>query len=311
MHTHKAILDTFDVHSIPELDIVVLGALELFETMPLSKLSFSQTDKMLVLGSGNAYLTAKIVFSDADAVFADESSYQKVLESDIGIDKAAVFSASGSKHSISMITDLLQKGYEVHLITNTKKSPAAELLKEEFVHIFPKNREPYTYNTSTYLSIIFGKTNENPSSILSFIQKEVEPRLLRNFDDYNAYTLLIPPCLQHARDMFRTKFDELFGPMVTGRVFTTEEVKHAKTIIPSGSELFISFGVENKQYGIPKNRLHIPLSENADYAAIIAIGYFVIGRIQKAHPPYFKNNIADYVQKASKIFNQELQVIVE
>jgi len=64
-------------------------------------------------------------------------------------------------------------------------------------------------------------------------------------------------------------------------------------------------------WGEPGQRFHIPLPENAGYAAMMAIGYYVIAQIQKQHPPYFKKNIALYTEKASKVFGDEIKVIVE
>jgi len=311
MGSYCQTLETFDLSTIPDLDVVVLGALELFAESELPKLDFSHFKKPLVLGSGNAYLTSQIVFAGQKAVFGDESSYIHMLQQEDDIDGAVIFSASGSKHAVAMTADLLAAGMEVHLVTNTPGSPASELLSDTFVHIFPKNREPYTYNTSTYLSTILGKTGEDAAGITEFIMKEVSPKLLRNFGDYSAFSILVPSRFEHARAMLRTKFDELFGPHITGRVFTDEEVKHAKTVATSGDELFISFDVENKYYGLPKNRLAIPLPENVDYGAMLAISYFVVGNIQKANPPYFKNNIEKYTQTASEIFGQELKPIVE
>ncbi|MFT5849535.1 MAG: hypothetical protein ACI9H6_000344 [Patiriisocius sp.] len=311
MGVHQDTLREFTIDSLPDLDVVVLGALELFADAELPKLDFTHMKKPLVLGSGNAFLTAQIVFADQSAHFADESSYPAVLAKENDIDGAVVFSASGSKHAIAMVTDLQDKGLEVHLVTNTSDSPASETLKDYCVHVFPKNREPYTYNTSTYLSPILGKTGESAQEITDFIMKEVSPKLLRNFADYSAYTILIPSRFEFARAMLRTKFDELFGPKITGRVFTDEEVKHAKTVVPSGDELFISFGVENEYYGLPKNRLQIPLPEGVDYGAFIAVSYFVVGKIQAAYPPYFKQSIEEYVKTASKIFDQDLKPIVE
>ena len=311
MSSYQETLNTFDISSIPDLDVVVLGALELFADTELPKLDFSHLKKPLVLGSVNAFQTAKIVFLDSAAVFANEGSYKEVYVKNEGIDGVVVFSASGSKHAVAMVEGLQKEGLEVHLVTNTPSSPAGTLLTEEHVHVFPKNREPYTYNTSTYLSTILGKTGENANEITEFIMKEVSPKLLRNFGDYSAYTLLIPSRFEHARAMLRTKFDELFGPNLTGRVFTDEEVKHAKTVVTSGDELFISFGIENNYYGLVKNRLQIPLPTNVDYGAMIAVSYFVVGKIQAAYPPYFKQGIEQYVQTASEIFGQELTAIVE
>ncbi len=311
MGTHSDILNTFTADTLPDLDVVVLGALELFADTNIPALDFSHLKKPLVFGSGNAYLTAQIVFDGTEAVFADESSFTDVLQKYTDIDGVVVFSASGSKHAVAMVLEIQKAGLEVYLVTNTTHSPAGELLTNEFVHIFPKNREPYTYNTSTYLSTILGKTREDAHEILDFISTEVSPKLLRNFGDYSAYTLIIPTKFAHIRAMLRTKFDELFGPRITGRVFTDEEIKHAKTVVASGDELFISFSVENEYYGLKKNRLYIPLSENADYGAMLAISYYVVGKIQSAYPPYFKQGIAQYIQTASKIFNQELTIIVE
>ena len=86
-------------------------------------------------------------------------------------------------------------------------------------------------------------------------------------------------------------------------------MKHAVTVVSSG-ELFVSFGEENIMGGESDQRLHIPLPENAGYAAMMAIGYYVIAQIQKQHPPYFKENIALYTEKASKIFGSEIKAIV-
>ncbi len=311
MDSYLETLRTFDISSIPNLDIAVLGALELFKDADLCILDFPYLNKPLVIGSGNAYMTAKIVFDKKSVVFSDESSYLNAMHTSPDVDGVIVFSSSGSKHAVDMVDTFLADGMEVHLVTNTQNSPASKHLSEKFIHICPKNREPYTYNISTYLSMIFGKTREDVEIISQFILEEISPKLLHNFGDYISYTLLIPSRFRHAREMFRTKFDELFGPNIIGRVFTDEEVKHSKTVVTSDTELFISFGVDNQYYGLSNNRLQIPLPENVDYGAIISIGYFVIGKIQASHPPYFKNNIEQYVKTASQIFDNKLHAIVE
>lgn len=48
---------------------------------------------------------------------------------------------------------------------------------------------------------------------------------------YDAFYLMVPPALDSIREMFLTKFDELFGPLVSARVFTFEQTKHAKTVL--------------------------------------------------------------------------------
>lgn len=110
--------------------------------------------------------------------------------------------------------------------------------------------------------------------------------------------------------MLEVKFIELFGREIARDVETSEYMKHAVTVVPS-NELFVSFGEENIMWGDPGRRLHIPLPENADYGAMMAIGYYVIGQIQKKHPPYFKKNIVAYTEEASRIFGGAIHPIVE
>jgi hypothetical protein len=111
--------------------------------------------------------------------------------------------------------------------------------------------------------------------------------------------------------MFETKFNELFGPKLMARVFTLEQTKHAKTVIEVEKELFVSFGVENSQFGKEENRLHIELPEEADFVAMMAIGYVFIGYIQKQFPPFYKERIEAYTKETSVMFGQSINVIVE
>ncbi|MDP3698705.1 MAG: hypothetical protein Q8R47_03890 [Nanoarchaeota archaeon] len=73
--------------------------------------------------------------------------------------------------------------------------------------------------------------------------------------------------------------------------------------------LFISIGYQNNLFG--KHKLSIPLPPDADFATLKAVGYFIIGNIQKQHPSYFKNNIESYTKGISKVFGQEIKPIVE
>jgi hypothetical protein len=110
--------------------------------------------------------------------------------------------------------------------------------------------------------------------------------------------------------MFRTKFDELFGPKLVGRSFTREEIKHAKTVIHSDMELFVTLGTE----GAVANNGHeyaVPLAPAAGPAELMAAGYYIIGQIQRQHPPYFKEALADYVTRASEAFGEEITPMVE
>jgi hypothetical protein len=308
--TPLEITKSFDVAHIPNLDVIVLAALELFSGAPTAKLAIP-FERPLVLGSGNAYMAAQIIFADAAATFADESAYERALAYPERFDGVVVMSASGGKHAVPMCQKASELGLPLHLITNTSSAPAAAFVAPENVHVYPKNREPYTYNTSTYLGPVLAHTGESPAAIKTYIENVVAPRLLRNFENYSAFTFLVPKECAHVRAMIITKFDELFGPQVHGRCFTPEEAMHAKTVVVSGDELFISLGCNNTQFGLGKNRLEILLPENAGYAAIIAASYYVVGKIQAAHPPYFAKSIEAYASSASALFGQTILPIVE
>lgn len=304
------ILNTFDLKNIPNLDVAVLGALELFQKETLPKLKFDMYKRPLVVGSGNAEATGKIIFEDSNAVFASESTYEEKLKYIPDIDGVILISASGGKHAPIIAERAKEFGKRITLITNNPNSEAGKIVGDEQTFVFPKNREPYTYNTSTYMGMIMGKTGENPEEILRFISEHIDLPALPDLSKYDKFFLIVPPEFSGIIRMLQVKFIELFGRKIARDIETSEYMKHAVTVVPS-DELFISFGYENSMWGRQENRLNIPLPENAGYAAMMAIGYYTIAQIQKQHPPYFKDNIAVYAEGASKLFGQTITPIVE
>jgi hypothetical protein len=203
----------------------------------------------LVIGSGNAFSTGQILFADTDAIYADEGNYEAALERVPTIDAFYLISASGGKHAVHIAERLAHMNRPLYLVTDVINSPASVYVSEDRVFVYPHIREPYTYNTSTYLSMILGATHESVQSIFDFVTSVVAPSIPLNIGSYESYTFILPPKFSVFRSMFETKFDELFGPLVHTRVFTSEEIKHAKTVISSDNQCFISFGVENTDFG--------------------------------------------------------------
>lgn len=304
-------LKIFTESDLPELDEVVLGALELFTQTKLPEIDFQSFARPLVVGSGNAAVTGRVLFSHVDAVFADESTYIEKLDTYSDIDGAILISASGSKHALPIAVELERRQIRTILLTNNPDAPAKERLMKDDVFVFPKNREPYTYNTSTYMGMMLSKTGENPRAIMDFILSTVKPQLHKDLSEHGAYYIIVPEKFSVMQEMIATKFNELFGPRVMGRVFTLEQTKHAKTVISLDTELFISIGEENTLFGKPENRLHIPLPLDSNYATFMAISYFFVGQLQKQLPPYYKNRIAEYVKETSQLFGSTINVIVE
>jgi len=237
-------LKSFDLESIPDLDVVVLGALELFAETKLPTLDLSQYKRPLIVGSGNAEATGKIIFENKDAIFASESTYVDKLKNVENIDGVVLVSASGGKHAPIIAKCSKEFGKHVTLITNNVDAEADEYLDHEHSYdkyVFPHNREPYTYNTSTYMGMILGHTKENPAEIREFIANDIDTLALPDFSQYEKFYIIVPSEFAGMVRMLQVKFIELFGRRIARDVETVEYVKHATTVVPS-NELFISFG---------------------------------------------------------------------
>jgi hypothetical protein len=96
---------------------IVLAALELFMRQGGPRLDLGRCQKPLAVGSGNAAATGRILLEQANAVFADESTYESKLASIRGFDGAILISASGKKHAVSIASDLEARGYDRRLLT--------------------------------------------------------------------------------------------------------------------------------------------------------------------------------------------------
>jgi len=310
-------MESFEANAMPTLDIAVLGALERFERDGLPKLDLGGYRRPLVVGSGNAHVTGAILFEGTDAVFADESTFPRKLAAlrdtagGYATDGAVLISASGAKHAPGIARELSAAGIETRLLTCNPDAPARTHVRPELVYVFPRNREPYTYNTSTYLGMILAKTGEKPTDIRQFIVDRVRSCVRDSLSaDYDACYVVVREEHDALREMLRTKFDELFGPMLAARCFTMAQTKHAKTVVTSNRELFISLDTGNQSFGDLECRVEVPLPKDAGPGSVMAIGYWVIGLLQSKYPPYFINAIHDYVHKASRVFGDSISAIV-
>lgn len=302
-------LKSFDINNLPGLDVAVMGALEMLRdaALPSAEVPYSRP---LVIGSAGAGFASKVLFQDIDAVFADESNFEAALERVPDIDGAVLVSASGSKHAINIAERLRELELSAILFTNNPDAPAASFFAPESVRIFPKNREPYTYNTSTYLSMIIAKTAENPAVIL----EHIESTNLTSIDlsRFSGFTFILDEKIAVVAPMFRIKFEELFGAKLCARFFTLEESKHAKTVVPDEKELFVYLGTEVLPWANEEGRVvELSLPEGGREASALSVGYHFIGQIQAAHPPYFQQNLVRYCEEASEIFGQQINPIVE
>lgn len=304
-------LDSFTLDKLPTLDTAVLGALELLADSQLPQLDTSQFKRPLVVGSGNAEATGRIIFRGTDAVFASESSFKEQLAKVKDVDQVVIVSASGAKHAPVIAEQALAAAKPVTLITTTANSPTEQQFAEAGLTtlVYPKNREPYTYNTSTYMAMMQGAQPENIENIQQHINQLAASLAKPDLSNYQKFYLIVPPGFEGIIRMLQVKFIELFGRQVARDVETSQYVSHATTVVPS-DELFISFGSDNNTWGRPEDRWQVPLPDEAGYVAMMAVSYYVVGLIQQSQPPYFADNIAEYCQFISGIFGQDIQPIV-
>ncbi|MDO8658311.1 MAG: hypothetical protein Q7K55_06220 [Candidatus Levybacteria bacterium] len=282
--------------NIINLDKNVLLALDFFVKNSPTSLNINSFDLPFVVGSGNAYNTGLILFSEKAAIFADESNFKKLIQAfekaiqNKLITQAVIISASGGKDSVWEIE--LAKKYSLNttLLTTKAESDAAKIADK--IYVYEAIDEPYTYNVSTYMGIILSATKENPTEIKNYVDSLNFPD---NFDNYKSYSFVLPDKYMNICPMLDIKKNELFGPNLSLRAFSQGHARHAKFVIRSKDELVITLGSKNEYFGDPANRWDISIPENISFAGIMAATYYIVGKIQNAKPQYYKENISSYV----------------
>ena len=278
------------------LDENVLRTLDFFAQNPPPSLDINQFKSPFVVGSGNAFNTGAIIFSGKDAVLADESNFESIIKSsnihtsDGQLRDMVVISASGAKDSVWEVELAKKYGLKATLLTTKALSDAAKIADE--VIVFKSIDEPYTYNTSTYMGMILAATHEDPTKIKEII---LSLKFTDNFEKYLAYSFVVPNKFMQICPMLDIKRDELFGSYLSLRSFSQGHARHAKYIHRNPNELVMTLGQENQFFGEPSHRWDISFPDNFNFAGIMAITYYIVGRIQTAKPPYFMENIKRYV----------------
>lgn len=295
----------------PTLDTIVLRTIDLYKnTTNLPKLDLSSFQTPIVVWSGNGYYTGRILFRNLGAFFATESEIEAKLENIWAITDVVVVSASGEKHAPIILGAAKNHNKHTFLISSSEKSSGRDIADASIV--MPKIEEPYTYNTSTYFGYMLA---EDPSldmnELEKFITGTLESEIQKiDFSKYNSFCIVIPDQFVLIREMFETKFIELFGRKVARDVFSYEQMKHATTVVQEEWELFICFGNSTGiSYG--ENQVNLPIFNNESYAAMMLVGYYVIGKIQVAFPSYFMDSIDDYCIRAKALSGFNISPIVK
>ena len=284
--------------NIPNLDQTVIDTLDFFTENPPPRIDVSKFKSPFVIGSGNAFNAGLIIFSATGTTFADESNYRTILSSSNKKTQqgesrdVVVISASGSKDAPSEIEFANQNGLKTTLLTTKSESDAAKIADK--VIAYKSIAEPYTYNTSTYMGMILSATGENPATIKQYIESL---KLPEKFAEHKYFAFVVPDEFMQICPMLEIKNHELFASYGGLRAFPQGHARHAKFVVRNPEELVITLGDKNEVFGDPNHRWDIDLPKGIGYGAIMAITYYLVGKIQESKPPYFKNNIARYVSR--------------
>ncbi len=299
-------------NQIPYLNESVLRALEFFSQEKRSKIKLPKDKLILAVGSVNAFNTAKLLLSKQATIFADESNLKNTLNifkeliSNRVIKKAVLISASGEKDAVWEMKELKKRKIAVTLLTCNSQASTIKLADTHYV--FKKLAEPYSYNFSSYFSMLLSLGNENIEEMIKYLKNlKIEGRL-KNF---SYFTFILPDKWRAVADMIKVKDDELFAAKSSLRAFSYGQARHAKFIYQDKKELVISFG-DNEYFADKKNRLELKLPHKVGPAFALALGYFIVGLIQQQKPNYFKKSLKDYCLKRGPLpyqNNQRFKII--
>lgn len=295
---------------LPTLDEIVLQTIDLYVSKKdIPAINLQQFQTPIVVWSGNGYYTGRILFRNLGAFFATESEIEAKLENIPNITDVIVVSASGEKHAPIILNAAKKHNKNTFLISSSEKSSGRDIANQSIV--MPKIEEPYTYNTSTYFGYMLA---ENPTldlpALEKFITETLESEIQKiNFTNFSSFCIVIPDQFVLIREMFETKFIELFGRKVARDVFSYEQMRHATTVIQDTKELFICFGnTSNVIYGA--NQVNLPIFDAESYAAMMLVWYYTIGKIQVAFPSYFMDSIDEYCIRAKAMSGFNISPIV-
>ena len=308
MWRYLDLLKNTNEKNLANLDLVVMAALDLFS----SDLSVNIPDfafkKPVIVGSWNAKNTSKILYENRDVYYADENNYKEII-SMTWVDWVIIFSASWGKHAPIVAEYAKQKNIEVKLVTCNENNETEKFIWKENIIVTPRNLEPYTYNTSTYMWWIIAKTKENPSKILAYIENDLSKKLLIDFTKYDSFLFVIPNKFASMAPLIEVKFIELFWRNIARDIKTFEELKHAITVVPNPRELCIRFWKEDIYFS--GDILDIGLPDFLWLAWFMSVSYYIVWVLQNQFPPYFKNNIEDYIFYLNKSnFWKNIKIII-
>lgn len=297
MWRYIELLKNTNEKNLASLDLVVMAALDLFSSDLSVKIPDFDFKKPVIVGSWNAKNTSKILYENRDVYYADENNYKEIISMP-WVDWVVIFSASWGKHAPIVAQYAKEKKLRVKLVTCNENNETNKIIWVENIIVTPRNLEPYTYNTSTYMWWIIAKTKENPKEISDYIEQQLKTKIDIDFTKYNSFLFVIPNKFANIAPLIEVKFIELFWRNIARDVKTFEEMKHAVTVVPNPKELCIRFWKQDIYFSW--DMIDIELPDFLWLAWFMAVSYFLVWFLQNQFPPYFKNHIENYILYLNK-----------
>jgi hypothetical protein len=147
---------------IEKLDHYAIKTLESLPNWKYPELKIEKSGKNIFMGSGDAANTGKIFAQILGGRALNVCNYQIFFENEPNRDSDIyIVNASGGKDGLKMAKWLTERNWHPKLLTNNPEPPAGKYLRPEDIFVFPADKEPPTYNVSTYASMIYWLLKED------------------------------------------------------------------------------------------------------------------------------------------------------
>jgi hypothetical protein len=275
---------------IPPLSYYVRRALDFIGENRGFKLNLPESRRTLVVGSGNAYWTGRLIYRLSDRKFSHAEEVQAIHHIDSeheDLGDVTIVSATGSRQVVDVAKYAMDKGLKVNSITCNPNSELKAALGERINEILiPSISEPPTINTASYGMMLYGITGEGPKPITDFLQEINAPS--QGYATYDSFSTILPDSMLELGRMASWKMHEIFGRSRGTLGTNATQLIHGGAVRDSDRELFIGIGVGGKVFDRirrvppPEEKRHI-VSLPAGFGPL---GYFmttyhIIGMIQE------------------------------
>jgi len=304
----------------PPLALIVRAGLEFFvrnEARPgfLPEFPYSVDEPVFAVGRGNAERVADLIFANfRNSTVTDQDAflehYEKVRAAN---PRVVLVSSSGGKGLENVMEYFKSTHVPYDLFTCKDGTEVGE--SADNLYLFPSSDEPFSYNFSTYFSMLLSSFGESPSSILELINSIPE------FDVHTAYAMAAPSRYEkNIRGMFDHKCNELFGGNKKPSLWSESDIDHGAGIVRADGSVIFGVGIPeerseriagyisayDKERSQTRRYISVPFTPEHSYAAYMAVMYHIIGKVQEKMPDLFGQNVEEHIRATNAVTDWEV-----